>query len=525
MGCGGLVGALLQTQTPMLDDVALDALSPTEVPDEGEQVRLALRAKCLGSTFFFAKFILGFKDMTVATHGPMCRFIESPSKRKVGMAPRDHLKTSVWTIADTARRICADPNIRILIGNETATNAAHFVRRIAAIWERNPRFAWLFPELIPDWAKVKKWSETELLVPRTEDYPESTLEAIGVGGAVVSRHFNLIKLDDLVGKEASESDLVMQKTVDWWIYCESLLVDPNQSELQTYGTRWAYHDVLSFALENEEGAEKFRKSAIQEDGTALWPERFDRKTLDRIKRKYGSWKFSCQYLNDPIPEAGGSFDEKWLKFYVVSKEGKLVPEGGGGAVGLAELRIIARVDPAITEEDAGCESAICVDGVDKTGRKFLLEEWATHAAPSELISKIFEIHNRWRPQVWGIEGVAFQRFLKFAIEDEAFRRSIYLNVVMLPLKGSDTKKSKPARIRSLQPYFERGEVFFLRTHRKMLEQYRGFPALRENDLLDAFAYGPQMWETPLEDVDEEELETRHVEQERWQAGRSIITGY
>src|SRR6188508_250195 len=140
---------------------------------EQEEIRLELRQQALASTYVMAKAVLGFKDLTPHTHGDMCKFIESKPTRKLGLAPRDHLKTSVWTIADTVRRIAGDPNIRILLGNETSTNASHFLRRIEAVFERNLMFRWLFPEVIPDFSKVKKWSETEMLVPRSEDYPES----------------------------------------------------------------------------------------------------------------------------------------------------------------------------------------------------------------------------------------------------------------------------------------------------------------------------------------------------------------
>src|SRR6516225_6970940 len=96
-----------------------------------EDIRQSLRERAKRSTYFFAKAILGFRDLTVQTHGPICRTLDGPSKRKLIVMPRDHLKTSIATIADTIRRIVIDPNIRILLGNETATNASHFLRRIA----------------------------------------------------------------------------------------------------------------------------------------------------------------------------------------------------------------------------------------------------------------------------------------------------------------------------------------------------------------------------------------------------------
>jgi hypothetical protein len=82
--------------------------------------------------------------LTVGCHGSMATWIRNPSRRKLGLAPRDHLKTSVWTIADTVGRIAINPNIRILIINETASNAQNFLTRIKAVFERNAIFRWVF---------------------------------------------------------------------------------------------------------------------------------------------------------------------------------------------------------------------------------------------------------------------------------------------------------------------------------------------------------------------------------------------
>ena len=528
---------------PLLHGLSLDDADPISV--DMDFLRERLRAKALESTFFLGKFVLGFKDLTIRTHGPMCKFIEAPSKRKLGLAPRDHLKTTVWTITDTLRRICQRPSIRILLGNETATNAAKWVRMLESVFEKNALFQWLFPDLIPDFAKVKKWSETEMLVPRDVDFPESTVESIGVGGAVVSRHFDLLKLDDLVGKEASESEEVMRKTIDWYIYCESLLVHPRESEIHNYGTRWAYRDLHEWAQTHEAGAELFYRGAILDTGDALWPERFDLSELDRIRAKLGSFKFSCQYLNKPFDPERTSMREEWLRFYTLKgemcifdgqgAEGSAIPSAESttsvdeqaqmpaAAVSFKDMRRFLRIDPAISEDDRACDSAIVVDGVDAWNRKVVLDTWARKCHPSEMIKAVFELLERWDPESVAIEVVAFQRFLKFFIEQEMQRRGLYVRVI--PLK-TDTHKSKRSRIRGVQPYFERGEIYVQKAHTKLIDQYLQFPTGDDMDVLDAFAYGPQVWEMP--DVDGEAADDDEEEKvglEFTMGGRSAYTGY
>lgn len=490
--------------------------------EQSEETRLAMKDAALSSTYYMGKVILGFIDMTVDTHKPMCDFMDTSKRgyknRKLGLAPRDHLKTSCWTIADCVRRVAADPNIRILLGNETATNASHMLRRIEAVFERNNIFQWLFPDLIQDFNKAKKWSETEMLVPRSQDHPESTIEVIGVGGAVVSRHFNLIKLDDLVGKEASESEEVMRKTISWYQYCESLLVHPDD-EIHLYGTRWGYHDVYSWAEENEPYLDKFFRNAEDNNypNGCLWPERFNLEVLERIKKKMGTFKYSCQYLNNPYDPEGMSFKASDLRYYKL-EDGECKPELGG-SLPLAKMRKFMRVDPAISEKDHAARTAIVVDAVDSLNRKFLLEVFAERCNPKKMFDVIFDLYRKWDCESCGVENVAYQKAIQYFLADECTRRGQYINIRELKPDG----QKKPVRIRALQPYFERGEVHILREQDDFKQEYLGYPVAKTVDILDAFAYGPTVWEIAEDDNSYDDTD-QWIERSGHD-GRSLITGY
>ena len=494
-------------------------LSALDGSEKDEHFRLMVRNACLKSTYAMAKMVIGFKDLTVQTHSPMATWIDYPSTRKRGLAPRDHLKTSVWTVANCVKRICNNPNIRILLANETATNASRFLRRIQSVWERNAVFRWAFPELVPDFSSRRlKWNETEMMVPRTEDYPEGTIDIIGVGGAVVSRHYDLIKLDDIVGREASQSDDVMRKAIEWYQLCESLLDHPVHSEIQLYGTRWGFNDVYRWSDENEE-TDKFTKPIEDEDGP-MWPERFTPEAIDKLRRKYGSFLFSCQYMNDPRDPDATNFNPEHLRFY--EQHGPICKPVVGPESDWRHMRRFLRVDPALSEDDKACDTAIIVDGVDKENRKWLLDTWAGHVNPTAMFDEIFRLAEFWDVESIGIEDVLFQKVLKHFFDQESERRGVYINVVGL---SPGNKKSKKARIRGVQPYFERGEIHVKRTQKLFIKQYEEFPTGTELDLLDAFSYGPDMWELPELDGDEGDLERHESFRSMLFEGRNEATGY
>lgn len=498
---------------------------------QNDESRAHLREMALESTYFMAKSVIGFKDLTPKLHWEMCKWIENGRTHKHGVVARDHLKTSVWTIADSTRRLVKDRNLRLLIGNETATNASHFLRRLESIWDRNQTFRWLFPEVIWwDESKKGKWSETEMCIPREMDYNESSVESIGVGGAVVSRHYDLIKLDDLVGKEASESSEVMKKTIDWYAYAESLLNHPVDSEIHNFGTPWGIYDLHQWILANEPDIDFFFRGCRDANGDPIWPERFTDEALKRIRRKIGAFKYSCQYDCRPHDPESGGFAEKDLGWWDW-KEGKIAPRSGDGStrIDVTDLEIYVRVDPAISEKRGAARTAVVVDGVHESGRIFLLEAWAQRCDPFKMIEKLFDLAEEYDVRSFGIESVAYQRILKPVIEQEAERRKRWLNIVEFK---PDTGVKKENRIYGkLSPVLKRNRYWVnSELHQDWLDEFKAFPNGQVCDLIDATAYGDEQWEIDIDGdptPDEQAEYEMHEEQEAQRAmqGANEYTGY
>jgi predicted phage terminase large subunit-like protein len=155
------------------------------------------------------------------------------------------------------------------------------------------------------------------------------------------------------------------------------------------------------------------------------------------------------------------------------------------------------------------------------GRIFVLETWAKRCQPSEMIREAFAMHERWQAAQWGIESVAYQKILKPIIETAAANRGIWVDVVEL---HPDSRTKKENRIRGkLEPYVQAGLIWMLESQEDLLQEMNDFPTGLTVDLLDAFAYGPDMWHKPLEgsDADDEKEERQFM----WSPDRSNVTGY
>jgi predicted phage terminase large subunit-like protein len=271
---------------------------------------------------------------------------------------------------------------------------------------------------------------------------------------------------------------------------------------------------------NEEELDLFFRSAYVDD-QPIWPERFDFKELERIRKKIGSFKFSCQYLNKPYDPEATSFDPSWLRYYALWGE-QCVSEGLVEGPRWDEMVRNMLVDPAISERSTAARTAIVVTGAAPDGRKFVLDTWADRCHPFKMFEKIFELQDKWDCESTGIESVQYQRAIKPFLEAEAQRRGRWINVREL---RPDVRIKKEGRIRALQPYFERGEIFVRRDMREFLGEYESFPVGATVDIIDALAYGPFVW-----DMDEDSRPIDPGEKQEYyeftrERGRSAVTGY
>lgn len=444
--------------------------------------------------FFFDKAILGYKDMTDGAHGALCTFLDHNGVRfKLILMPRDHYKTSVVTIGGGLQTAIKNPNERILIANESSTNAERFLRAIRTHCESNRIFRALYSQVIPkDFRKVR-WNDSELDFVRQEVFPEPTFDTIGMGGAFVSRHYSHMIFDDLISEEAVKSEKVMKDTINRMNGILALLTKPELDTFWVVGTRWALHDIYSDIIKKYgKKIAKFIRAAI-EDGEPIFPELMTLETLALKRQIMGEYKFSCLMMNNPRNQELQDLNVDDLKFHGVSSDGEHVTlydrEGNVERVlRVDQLDITCIVDPASSEKTKDDRNAITVTGVSPWGEAIVLEAWGRRCSPLDVIEKMFEIKQRWAPRVYGIEDVAYQKVLKHFVRDEARRRGLYLNIV--PVKPGGKNKS---HIRGLQPIMATGRLYVDPTQHLLRQELADYPLGQYDDVADSLALHQQLW--------------------------------
>lgn len=502
----------------------------TETPTEENLEKL--KQRCSASTYWFTRIVVGHTvwkrvRFDPDLHGEAARWVSRPTLRKCGLMPRDHLKTSLWTIGHNLRLATNDPEQRILLINEIVDNAAAWIGSMQTVVLESPFYRAFYPQVIPDPREVT-WNATSFCLKRKHATPEPTFTAIGVGGATTSRHFTRVHEDDLVGKKAAKSQLVMQEAIDQHKLAESLLQDPEEDEICTIGTRWGVRDLAHWMLENEVDLDYFCLSCWHRNGEPIWPARFSTRYLNNLRLKYGPAFFALQYENRAIASGLTEFPLDWLRTYTFSEyKGETVVclhrpahEGGTKYFYLNELEIFELIDPGYSPDSKDARTAVVVVGItpEEPYSVVLLDVYAKAVSINQVQDVAWEKWQQWQPLLAGIEIVGAQRQIYYDICTR------YPNMMLTMLK-TDTRTSKLARIRRLGPLGEQGRLYYRRDQADFVEEWETFPNGTTVDTLDALAYGFQIWAPPERSRDEDEEFDEDDRAVQGMGGRSARTGY
>jgi predicted phage terminase large subunit-like protein len=507
-----------------------------------------LRKRAKNDLFFLASGPLEYDRLDVNLHGSVCNWLEKTRdhQHRLLLLPRDHYKSTVGTISESVQMAlpndagvqqhpwCLGPDIKMLIAHENRESAARFLYEITAAFMKKPLMLALFPECIPSKPaqRINKW---ELELPRDSHHKEPTFDTIGTGGAAQGRHYNWIKLDDIIGDEARDSETVMKRAIMWFDNINSLLTRLIVDGWDLIGTHWSYGDVYTHA-KRQYGIDREHSIQIEDDpkvphgelvtyirgaeeyGVPIFPAEFPADKLRVIKKNRLVW--AAQYANNPRDSELTEFHPSWLRFYNVSGHDLVIFEGDSSRrVHIWDLDRVILCDPSVGETSQADESGLIVTGTDRENNIYILETVKKHLRPPEFIDMVLRLHQKWNPRLVSIEKVIFSATYKYWLQERAKDLKIYPSFYDYKPGG---KRSKTARIRGLTNYFAAGQVYILDGMYDFREEYEAFPLGTSEHLLDAMAQGPEVWTAGLS---ERQWDDYRAAEEAILAERDIVTGY
>ena len=354
---------------------------------------------------------------------------------------------------------------------------------------------------------MNKW---ELELPRTNHKKEATFSTIGVGGAAQGGHYNWLKLDDLFGEDARDSETVLKRVLLWFDNILALLARLKVDGWDLTGTRWSATDVYSHAVKMygvnktlsvlnaydprdiermDAGQLNVYARGALENGLPVFPEEFALEDLNRIRRNKRVW--SAQYANNPRDGDMIKFQPNWLKFYNVGAGDKLIVFDGEGTfnVRTSELDRVILTDPTVGESSDADEAGFVVTGTDDKMNVFILEAYKTILKPPDFVDEMIRLYVKWNPRVISIESVVFSAVFKYWIEQKCKEMGIYPSFY----DYKPGKKIKDKRIEGLGNYGAAGQLYCMEGMHQLRDEWEWFPLGESKHILDALAQGQEVW--------------------------------
>lgn len=342
----------------------------------------------------FAAFVEHAFGYRLAPHHRRWASAVHDDLRLVILAPIEHGKSSLLSVALPLWTLGTQPDARIALVSETHTQAA---RPLAAIREhilRNPRVREVFPRLCPAGGAREKWSDSEIVVERPTAAKDPSVIALGVSGPLLGARLDLAILDDVCSFDNTFTAAQRAKVIAWF---RSTLVGRVVAggRIIAVGTPWHREDLLH-ELERSGEYRVLRDPALGPDGAPLWPEAWPIERLDQRRREIGETEFSRQMLLHVIDDAGSRFRGEWFDraFVQAASVGAELAEKHAGP----ELTFTG-VDLGVGQTSAHDESVLFTLALLRDGRRRVLAIEAGRWQAPELVNRIRSARDRFRSRI------------------------------------------------------------------------------------------------------------------------------
>ena len=353
-------------------------------------------------------------------------------------ASRDHGK-SVFFMSYALWLAAFNPGTHIMIFSHSLEQTLEHMRFIRNNIDSTDVLRGLKPE-------GKPWAKSYF-----EFTNGSRIMAKSVGGATRGFHPDVVVCDDILwGTSGTE----LQRTADWF-YGVLLPVLHHTSRLMMVGTPFSYNDLYA-ELEQKETFQVETYPAINAQGVALWPERWDLDSLEQRRLSMPAIQFSREYLCEPIHDVASMFPMDILenardRELVLLDRADTNYNEEGDPDGVWGQHFIGH-DPAISSDKNADFTAMTVMRTLPDEDVKQIVHVVHERGMSSLAQKrmMVILNNKFQPDLIELEGNNFQRMLEAEMREMA--SDMPIRVFMT------TRTKKESLFMSLLLAFEQGQI-------------------------------------------------------------------
>jgi len=316
--------------------------------------------------------------------------------------------------------------------------------------------------------------------------------AVGIGGSVTGRGFNIGIIDDPVkDAEQAESSAYRERAWNWYTKVFRTRAEPDAAIILVM-TRWHEDDLAGRLLRQmkedpiADQWEILHMPAISDDGQALWPARFALPALLATKAVMGAYAWGAEYQGTPSPEKGNILLKEWWKWY--DEPPAMMDE------------VIESWD--MTFKETGSSMVVGQIWGKRGADKYLLDQVRSRLSFPQTLESFRTLSSYW-PQA-----------IAKLVEDKANGPAIIatLKNEIAGIIPVEPRGGKIARARAAAPEAEAGNIWLPKGEafaQDFVDECASFPHGRFDDQVDCFSQALAWWQKRLEQAGDEEVMEYH----------------
>ena len=451
----------------------------------------SVREKLAKEIILFGKICLPsmFSSESPGFHYEIAYKLEDKEINKLNViAPRGHAKSSLVACVFPLWHLLTDSGSKfIVLSSKTEGHAVRLLQTIKNALEYSMELRGVYGY----WGQhsARQWSRTEIVLK-----DDTMIMCRGTGQQVVGlKHGNqrptLVVLDDPEDMNNTKTSEAMEFNLRWLLQSLVPALDAQRGRIAVIGTP-QHQRCMVETLMITDGWDGSRYKALQDDGTALWPEMWskekllaEKKSLDSIGRVSSFYReYQCEIIGDEDQ----MFRESYIQHYKgeikwVDEEPHMEFESGH----YEPINIFMGVDPASSIKKHADYSTIVAVAVDRKNNKYVLPYFRKRSTPMALADSIIEYFKRYKPVKTRIESVGYQEMLREYLRAKADEEGLF--IPGLEIKESP-RTSKSSRLETMQPWFAQKKIYLLGDMPELEDELLMFPRGKHDDLLDGLYY-------------------------------------
>lgn len=499
-------------------------------------IRIAIRERCRTDIMLFAELFFAHycKHNFNAFHLDVFNYYSEPKRkaRYVRSAPRGYAKSTITALIKPIHDACYGLERFIVIVSNNQLQANGKLKDIRAEILANDFLVDVYGVKFPR-ASV---GETEFTIHCGTH--RTSFKAVGTGVQVRGIRIqearpSKIVCDDVEHSEEVENEEIRQKYENWYFEDLCKLGDEN-TNIEFIGTvlhkeallshllvnpsydSKSYKAVISFAtrqdlwekwteiynnIENQSRAADARafyeqhQDAMMEGVQVLWPEKEPYYALMIELVEQGRRSFMKEKQGEPLASDSRVFEKfHWFREGMSMYEGKEVPgiflaQDARGVERFIPMSLmspcIGVIDPATGKKKArgmGDFTCILLGYKDPWGRLLVMRDWTRREPPATWMRQIFDFHDHYKFEKFGVEVNLYQELLLPNLADERKRREERGGrILKLGFYEIQQNVNKIERITAIEPKVTHGWIMLNRSlSPEFKSQLENFPSTHDD---------------------------------------------